>query len=152
MVRTAWDAPKVKDSWSSEDPAGSDGPAAAGEAPPDETTDAPARRSDRYAVAGPSELEGRSERHPWVGLGFLLAGLAVGGVGLATIAMDLDRPGVSEIEPERWWLVVGGGLAIAWSGPWFLRSRARWRMAIVLAACTAAVLIAAAVAIGDLDR
>ena len=139
----------MNDSWSSEDPAGSAGPAAAGETPPGEARDAPARRSDRHAVAEPSEPEGRSERHPWVGLAFLLAGLAVGGAGLAMIALDLDRPGVSEIEPERWWLVVGGGLAIAWSGPWFLRARARWRMAIVLAACTAAVLIVAAVAIGD---
>jgi hypothetical protein len=151
MVRTAWDAPKVNDSWSSEDPAGSDRPALAGEAAPGDTTDAPARRSDRYAVAGRSEPEVRSERHPWVGLAFLLVGLAVGGAGLAMIAMDLDRPGVSEIAPERWWLVVGGGLAIAWSGPWFVRAPARWRMAIVLAACTAAILLVSAVAIGDLD-
>jgi hypothetical protein len=151
MVRSAWDAPKVNDSWSSEDPAGSAGPAEAGGTPPGEATDAPARRSDRYGVAESTQPEGRRERHPWIGLAFLLAGLAVGGAGLAMIALDLDRPGVAEIEPERWWLVVGGGVAIAWSSPWFLRPHARRRMAIVLAVCTAAVLIVAAVAIGDLS-
>jgi hypothetical protein len=94
---------------------------------------------------------GSRERYPWVGLAFLVVGLAVGGAGLAMIAFDLDRPGAPEIEAERWWLVVGGGVAIAWSAPWFLLRRARWRMAIVLGVCTALLLGAAAVALGSVD-
>jgi hypothetical protein len=119
------------------------------------------RRSDRHEsrelggdgreTGGDDRPEGRRERYPWVGLACLVVGLAVGGAGLAMITLDLDRPGVSEIEPERWWLVVGGGVAIAWSAPWFLLHRARWRMAIVLGVCTAVVLGAAAVAIGGVD-
>ena len=145
MVRTACDARKVNDSWSSEG-ATAERPAASATTEPDVA----ARRSDRHGVAEDAPAPGRRERYPWVGLAFLLIGLAAGGAGLATIAMELDRPGVTDVPPERWWLVVGGGLAIAWSAPWFLRPRGRIRMAVVLGVCTAAVLVVAAVAIGGI--
>jgi hypothetical protein len=134
----------VNDSWSSEEATAEQRPADDGREPPVTT-----RRSDRHDAPGPAaDPAGRRERHPWVGLVLLLAGLGAGGAGLATIALELDRPGVLEVAPERWWLVVGGGLAIAWSAPWFLRPRGRARMAIALGVCTAAVLAVAAVAIG----
>ena len=133
----------MNDSWSSEE--------ATTERPADDAPE-PAvtpRRSGRHdAAQGAAEPAGGRERYPWIGLVFLLAGLGAGGAGLATIALELDRPGVLEVAPERWWLVVGGGLGAAWSAPWFLRPRGRVRMAIGLGVCTAAVLAVAAVAIG----
>jgi hypothetical protein len=77
-------------------------------------------------------------------------GLASAAIGLVWIGTDLDRPGIAEVEAERWWLVAGGGLAVAWSAPWFLLPRGRRRMAIVLAICTAVILVVAAIAIGGL--
>jgi hypothetical protein len=133
----------VNDSWSSESAGSTSSPV---EAP----TAAPPRRGDRYQGPRADERPARRERYPWVGLAFLFAGLVAGGIGLAMIAKELDRPGVPEVASERWWLVVGGGLAIAWSAPWFLRPRGRRNMAIVVGVCTAAVLVAAAVAIGGL--
>ena len=97
---------------------------------------------------GTRTTEGR-ERYPWVGLAFLVVGIAAAAAGLTLIGIDLDRPGVPVVPRERWWLVAGGGLLVAWSAPWFLLPRGRRRMAIVLGVCTAAVLAAAAIAIGD---
>ena len=129
----------MTDSWSSED---ATTPTPAGVTP---------RRVDRHGSGAPvPEASTRRERYPWIGLAFLVVGLAAGGIGLALIAMDLDRPGAPEVDAERWWLVAGGGLAIAWSAPWFLRPRGRRRMAIALGVCTAAILAVAAVAIGSL--
>jgi hypothetical protein len=136
-----------------EEPAGA-------EPAPSDTTEAPAapipRRADRHRRddwsadarrRGDAIPEGGGERYPWVGLALLVAGLVAGGIGLTSIAMALDRPGAAEVAENRWWLVVGGGLAVAWSSPWFLAPRGRRRMAIVLAVCTTIVLAVAAVAI-----
>ncbi|HSL11332.1 MAG TPA: hypothetical protein VLA82_08475 [Actinomycetota bacterium] len=106
-------------------------------------------RADRREE--PPETAGeRRERYPAVGLAFLVVGLVAGAIALALIARDLDRPGFADVEPARWWIVVGGGLAIAWSGPWFVRPRTRRWMAIVLGVCSAAVMAVTAVAIGGL--
>lgn len=149
----------MNDSWSSEDaafppppqPSAAEGPGTEHAAEPGDEREGeehpPPRRSDRHARV---EEPTADRRHPWVGFAVLLVGLAVGGAGLASIALELDRPGVREVPPERWWLVVGGGLAAAWSAPWFLRPRGRRRMAIALAAATAVVLAVAAVAIAGL--
>ena len=92
------------------------------------------------------------ERYPWVGLAFLVVGFAAAAAGLTLIGIDLDRPGVTVVPRERWWLVAGGGLLVAWSAPWFLLPRGRRRMAVVLGVCTAAVLTIAALAIGDVTN
>jgi hypothetical protein len=140
----------VNDSWSSEPPSPPSRPDAIGDAQPEAEH---ARRSDRYGEAASEApaADARRERHPWVGLAFLVVGLIAGAVALGLIARDLERPGVAEIEPALWWAVLGGGVAIAWAAPWFLRRRNRRRMAIGLAVCTAVVVGVAAVAIGGLD-
>ena len=87
------------------------------------------------------------ERRNGVGLAVLLAGLAVGGSALASIALALDRPGVAPIADWQWWGVVVGGLLTAWSAPWFLRPTGRRRMAIVLVVASVGVLAGAWLAI-----
>ena len=136
----------MNDSWSSEAPPD---PAGAPRAPADDPA-ATSRRSDRYGHRD-APADGARERHPWIGLGFLFVGLVTGAVALGLIARELDQPGVADVDAARWWLVVGSGVAIAWAAPWFLRPRNRRRMAIVLAICTAAVVVVAAIAIDSLD-